>query len=323
MSKTRFTLNSILVCTLLVFGASFANAQATRTWVSAVGSDANPCSRTAPCQTFAGAFSKTFINGEIDAIDPGGYGTVNITKSITIDGTGTLASILASGTTGVIVNLNDLTGNDPNKIVRLRGLTINGAGPSGTVGTRTGTRGINISSANPAQPKVNIEDVVIDGFVNEGILFNSNGGHLVVSNSSVRNNGTAGVRVDSGGVNTNFVTLLNSNFNLNVQEGIRIEDNVRATMTNSSASNNGLNGVAAVASTSASQVEVSNSTIANNGQNGVFSVNALSTIRVAGNDIINNVSNGLAVSAGGLLCSNTKNRITAPTQASNCAFTDQ
>src|SRR5687767_1796868 len=81
-----------------------ASAQATRTWVSGVGDDANPCSRTAPCKTFAGAISKTADGGEINAIDPGGYGAVTITKSITIDGAGTNASILASATTGIIVN---------------------------------------------------------------------------------------------------------------------------------------------------------------------------------------------------------------------------
>src|ERR671923_21621 len=79
-------------------------AQASRTWVSGVGDDVNPCSRTAPCKTFAGAISKTAQGGEINAIDPGGFGAVTITKSITIDGRGPMASILASGTNGVIVN---------------------------------------------------------------------------------------------------------------------------------------------------------------------------------------------------------------------------
>jgi hypothetical protein len=62
-----------------------AYAQASRTWVSGVGDDANPCSRTAPCKTFAGAISKTAVNGEINCLDPGGFGAVTITKSITID----------------------------------------------------------------------------------------------------------------------------------------------------------------------------------------------------------------------------------------------
>ncbi len=71
--------------------ASLAQAQATRTWVSGVGDDVNPCSRTAPCKTFAGAISKTAAGGEINILDPGGYGAVTITKSITIDGVGLLA----------------------------------------------------------------------------------------------------------------------------------------------------------------------------------------------------------------------------------------
>src|SRR5436190_10634276 len=119
---------------------SLANAQATRTWVSGVGDDANPCSRTAPCKTFAGAISKTFINGEIDCLDPGGFGAVTITKSITIDCTGTFGSILASGTNGIIINIA-VNPNDPFRTVRLRGLSINGTGPSGTIGTRTGLKG--------------------------------------------------------------------------------------------------------------------------------------------------------------------------------------
>src|SRR3954451_14232279 len=83
--------------------ASPAQAQATRTWVSGVGDDANPCSRTAPCKTFAGAISKTQTGGIIDALDDGGCATLTITKPITIDGGRHQASILASGTTGINV----------------------------------------------------------------------------------------------------------------------------------------------------------------------------------------------------------------------------
>src|SRR6202011_433047 len=85
-----------------------AQAQATRTWVSGVGDDANPCSRTAPCKTFAGAISRTADCGEIDALDPGGFGTITITKGVKIDGgggeAGQVASILASQVPGVTVN---------------------------------------------------------------------------------------------------------------------------------------------------------------------------------------------------------------------------
>src|SRR5690242_18192497 len=84
--------------------AAPAHAQATRTWVSGVGADANPCSRTAPCKTFAGAISKTAASGIINCLDPGGFGAVTITKSITIDCTGTFAGVLAAGTNGINVN---------------------------------------------------------------------------------------------------------------------------------------------------------------------------------------------------------------------------
>src|SRR3954469_21062669 len=94
-------LGSLLIASLATGFSSGAFAQATRTWVSGVGDDVNPCSRTAPCKTFAGAISKTANNGEISVLDPGGFGAVTITKSITLNGTGTLAGILAAGTNGV------------------------------------------------------------------------------------------------------------------------------------------------------------------------------------------------------------------------------
>src|SRR6266498_3500884 len=101
MSKFRFTLNILAVAAFLLTVTSMANAQASRTWVSGVGDDANPCSRTAPCKTFAGAISKTAAGGEIDCLDPGGFGAVTITKSITIDCHEVFASILNAGTNGI------------------------------------------------------------------------------------------------------------------------------------------------------------------------------------------------------------------------------
>src|ERR671938_917015 len=111
MSKARFFVNVLALSVLTLGITSLANAQATRTWVSGVGDDVNPCSRTPPCKTFAGAISKTADKGEIDALDPGGFGTVTITKNITIEGQGTLASILAAGTNGV--NVNDSASGAP------------------------------------------------------------------------------------------------------------------------------------------------------------------------------------------------------------------
>src|SRR2546428_7303661 len=99
----RISLSLTFAATLLVLllQAAPAHAQATRTWVSGVGDDANPCSRTAPCKTFAGAISKTAPSGEINCLDPGGFGAVTITKSITIDCHEVFGSVLVSGTNAI------------------------------------------------------------------------------------------------------------------------------------------------------------------------------------------------------------------------------
>src|SRR5664279_1136217 len=101
----RIALLALSVVFLIpLFAAAPAHAQATRTWVSGVGDDVNPCSRTAPCKTFAGAISKTTAGGEINVIDPGGFGALTITKSIQIL-SGFEAGVLVSGTNGIVVNV--------------------------------------------------------------------------------------------------------------------------------------------------------------------------------------------------------------------------
>jgi len=158
--------------------AAPAQAQATRTWVSGVGDDANPCSRTAPCKTFAGAISKTAAGGEISVLDPGGFGVVTITKSITLNGDGTLAGILSAGTNGIIINA--LT---TDKIV-IHNISINGAG--------TGLNGIRILAAGD----VSIENTTIIGVTSRGISDERTaGGKLSVTDSLIRNVGAGGVVV--------------------------------------------------------------------------------------------------------------------------------
>src|SRR5579862_2490694 len=140
MAKTTFF--SVLLGTLFVVGLATApaHAQATRTWISGVGDDANPCSRTAPCKTFAGAISKTAPGGEIDALDPGGFGALTITKSITLDGGGgQVASTLVSGTNGFVV-----AANIASDVVIFRNIRVNGILNSGS----PGLTGINILSAS-------------------------------------------------------------------------------------------------------------------------------------------------------------------------------
>src|SRR5215207_3707693 len=112
MKTLRYTLNAVVLVAVCMIFSTMAQAQATRTWVSGVGDDANPCSRTAPCKTFAGAISKTAAGGEISVLDPGGFGGVTITKAITIDGSsaGEQAGILASLVNGIVINagVNDV-----------------------------------------------------------------------------------------------------------------------------------------------------------------------------------------------------------------------
>src|SRR2546421_7959728 len=132
--------------------ASPASAQASRTWVSGVGDDANPCSRTAPCKTFAGAISKTAVNGEINCLDPGGFGTVTITKSITIDCHEIFGSVLNAGVNGVNIAFDSFS--DVRKTVNLRNINFQGFD--------TGVIGIRITGAG-AGSFVNIEDCLING----------------------------------------------------------------------------------------------------------------------------------------------------------------
>src|SRR5437016_8216516 len=156
--------------------ATAAHAQATRTWVSGVGDDANPCSRTAPCKTFAGAISKTAAHGEINVLDPGGFGAVTITKAITIDSGPFNGGVLVSGTNGIIVNAaatDDVT---------LRGLDIDGLTSS--------LDGIKVFSAH----QVTIMDCQIYEFQNgievaSGAVSTS----LVLRNVSIRNNTVNGI----------------------------------------------------------------------------------------------------------------------------------
>lgn len=197
----------VIFVVLFVVSTVVADAQATRTWVSGVGDDVNPCSRTAPCKTFAGAISKTAAGGEINCLDPGGFGALTITKSITVDCTGTFGSSLASLTNGFIVN-------GATAVVRLRGLQINGAG--------NGLNGVKIIAAT----RVVIENVVIDGFTLSGInVENTAATQVLVNNSSIRNNAGAGINgVPTG---TAEIAVTNSFFTGN---GTAVVANANATI---------------------------------------------------------------------------------------------
>jgi hypothetical protein len=274
----RIALSGIVGGFLLpLLAAAPASAQATRTWVSGVGDDVNPCSRTAPCKTFAGAISKTAVDGEINCLDPGGFGAVTITKSITIDCTGTFGSVLAAGTSGIIVNANNAGANDPLRIVRLKGISING--PNG--GTRSGIRGVNILSAL----QVHIENVLIDNFTQQGIAdARTNAGTLFVSKTTLRNNGIAGIGLGSSGGTLN-VTLDNVLIEGNAI-GIATSANMNMLVKQSMISGNTTNGI----QSDGGQITIEGSAISANN----VGVQANSgTVRLSNNDITFNIGNAI------------------------------
>jgi hypothetical protein len=301
-----------LICVLML-GAAPAHAQATRTWVSGVGDDANPCSRTAPCKTFAGAISKTAVNGEINCLDPAGYGAVTITKSITIDCEDTQGSILAAGTTGVIINITSAI--DTLKQVRLRGISINGAA--------TGIRGINFIAGS----SLHLDEMFIHGFTNEGVLMNSAGGDLVVRDSLFTGNQGAAIRALSttaGQAGIIHVSVTRTTTHMN-QQGVRFEGNSFGVVSNSTASNNTLNGfVVFPQSIGGAEMNIVDSTANNNKQFGVFAggTGQSGLIRIFNVTAFHNTTNQLQVAARGQILSNGRNHIGSPTNAP-APFNDQ
>jgi hypothetical protein len=187
MRKVMLPLSISVILFVIGLLSETAQAQASRTWVSGVGDDANPCSRTAPCKTFAGAISKTAPGGEIDALDPAGYGAVTITKAITIDGGGgQVASVLVSGTNGIVVQAG------ATDVVTLRNLRINGI--NGTAAG--GLNGIRYLSGGA----LHVQDCNIFGFTQDGInVATSANSALFVNNTFLINNGNGIQVAPSGG----------------------------------------------------------------------------------------------------------------------------
>jgi hypothetical protein len=246
MSKVRFTLNILAIAIFTLTVASMAQAQATRTWVSGVGDDVNPCSRTAPCKTYAGAISKTAVHGEISTLDPGGFGAVTITKSITIEGTEGqgYGSILHSATTGVSIAFDNFTAvGEVQKSVRLRNLNINGSG--GASAASSGLRGIRISGANPASDnsEVIIEDCVIDGsFGNPGRGIEDvrqGTGVLAIYDTTIRNMLGAGISVATPSGSDGIKMIVENSRIVNCAFGIAAGSSSKSTIYNSVFTNNG------------------------------------------------------------------------------------
>lgn len=271
-----------------------AQAQATRTWVSGVGDDANPCSRTAPCKTFAGAISKTAAGGEINVLDPAGYGAVTITKSITISSVGFEAGVLVSGTNGIVVNAA------ATDFVVLRGLDFEGLG--------TGLNGISFLAGG----SLTVEDCTINRFTQKGINFAPSGAaQLNVRNTVIRNQSaatgigiapavSAGALLDDVTIEGNLngvavsgnskVLIRRSTLAANVNSGLLATSGSVAVEDSTISGNTSTTGtVAGVrADGGATVVTLSNVTVANNASNGVFEnggqIQSFGNNRIVGNN---------------------------------------
>jgi hypothetical protein len=284
---------------VLLGAASGAEAQATRTWVSGVGDDANPCSRTAPCKTFAGAISKTAAGGEINVLDPGGFGGVTITKSITILSEGNIAGVLVSGTNAIIVNAG------VNDVVTLRGLDINGLG--------TGLNGVRFL----AGAALHVEDCQIYGFTQNGIDFNPSGvSHLFVSDTVIRNNNGAAsnaILVHPLAAGSALVSLDRVHIHRN-RVGLRAEDRSKVTVRDSIASTNTNNGFIAFSTAQAVEINLENTVATNSAAgNGVRAAGTnLAVVRLS-NTMITDNSIGISVANGASVISFGNNRIAGNT----------
>ncbi|HKV09017.1 MAG TPA: right-handed parallel beta-helix repeat-containing protein [Thermoanaerobaculia bacterium] len=284
--KQRSIVFFILAFALLIAPAAYA--QATRTWVSGVGDDANPCSRTAPCKTFAGAISKTAAGGEISVLDNGSFGAVTITKAITINGEGNLAGILSAGTNGIIVNagVND-------KII-IRNVGINGGG--------TGLNGIRFLAGKD----LTVENVTIEGFTTRGIDMSIAGnGKLFVRNTKISEGGT-GIFVTTSGASSQAQAMLDNVHLTGLTNGIEAATNGRITINRSVISGNASNGL--LASGTFPRINANGCQISFNDVAGVNATSANAIIRLSDDDIVNNNA-GITFVAGASIESTGNNRV--------------
>jgi nitrous oxidase accessory protein NosD len=290
MDKMMSMLKVLVAFVLCVVFSSVALAQATRTWVSGVGDDVNPCSRTAPCKTFAGAISKTATGGEISVLDPGGFGAVTITKSITINGDGTLAGILSSLTNGIVVNAAATS------VVVIRGISINGAS--------NGTNGIRFLAGK----QLIVEDCTIAGFTTNGIEVSlAAAGNLTVRNTSITglSNGVGsniGIRVTTT-AGTATASLENVRIR-GVATGLDVLSNSNVTISRSVVSQNSNFGIVA----EGNGIINSEGNILTNNLTGIAAAVAGTTIRLSNCDIFNNTT-GVSIAAGATGTSFVNNRI--------------
>ena len=308
MRKIAFLIAVLGTILLPVLCTVPAHAQATRTWVSGVGDDANPCSRTAPCLTFAGAITKTAAGGEIDALDPGGFGTLTITKSITIDGGGGVASVMASSNnTGIIVSAG------ATDVVTIRNVQLQGDLGNGSSPGTAGSYGIQFNSG----AMLSIDNCKIDGFSNEGIYVSTSANAILNVTNTIITNAVGGIGLGpSGGAlngSIDHTTIRKmSSYGIGANPG-----SVYFTVTNSAIVNVAGTGVLAFTGV---VLEIDSSSVTNN--NTAFSTNGGGIIRISRNNIYDNNTN-FSISGGTIATGGNNFVAVNGSQAPNGSITQQ
>jgi hypothetical protein len=289
-----------IVFVFVVVASAFGGAPGpqSRSWVSGgIGDDANPCTRTAPCATFAGALAVTAAGGEIDVLDPGDFGPVTITKSISIVGNGVTAGIVASGVDAITISAGF------NDVVTLKGLTLEGTG--------LGLSGIKFNVGAALQ----VENCTINNFTVNGIDFNPSGvsALLTVKNSTIRNNAGTGAG-GMGGVYLHPVTVgaratfIGVHFDHN-KIGLRADDNSFASMKDSDVLANSMTGVLAMSTSLGVTIDIENCLVAQNLGDGITSKGGSSTITLSNVAVNKNGGFGLRLSNSGTIISFANNRV--------------
>jgi hypothetical protein len=279
---------------------SAANAQATRTWVSGTGDDANPCSRTAPCKTFAGAYSRTAAWGEINCIDAGGYGAVTISKSLAIKCDNTEAGVLVAGTNAIVVTAASTD------VVFLSGIDFEGLGP-----TSTSLNGIKFITGG----ELTVENCVIRGFGStngtdgNGIFFNPTSGtpKLFVDNTVIADNANVGIEVNPGsgaGANAKITHTRVSNNAAGIRaNALSGASSVNVDVIDSTATFSAGAGIKAQGGAAGAQVMINHSNVSFNGT-GVGADGANTFARIGYSTITGNVNATSSTSSGQVLSYN-------------------
>lgn len=311
-SGFRSAIAIIALSTSAFVSVTPAFAQATRTWISGVGDDVNPCSRTAPCKTFAGAISKTAATGEINCLDPGGFGAVTITKSITLSCEGVTAGVLVAATNGITINAASTD------VIRIRGLDMEGLSSVGG-----SLNGINFLNGGALY----VTNVKINGFGGAGgggygISFTpGSNATLVVDNVEIIRNGNTGAPTNSGGILiqppagvTATASITHTVIANNSNSGIRIESAAAGAVASVALSENVVtnNGIGILLKSPAGlgpvAVNANNQTISQNATAGVKSSGSAATLRVSNSTISGN-GIGVSSSSGGIASSYGNNRL--------------